>query len=325
MRTRPLLARRSPARVAAAVATAWLAIAAAPARGAEVKPAPVPAMTTDAGAVYAIPSAARPAYLVPFTDPTFHSQLTRIGNDSGASPTPLPGSWGSDARHVYSKQQPWNSDQTLITIENRGGSPDPMILDGATYQPRLATCGNYDPWDYRWHPDPAHAHEQINVNAAGTELMWFDVTTCTQTRAWTLPIAVDYGIGSGEGNPSVDGRYVALASATRMFVVDMDPQPPYAPYPNRRIGPAVDVSQCGLAGGCTIDWVSISPSGKYAVVSYDGDHPRVFDVDPTTLALTPHPESSGSPRCSGTAAAGYLYDLGHADLALNPFDHDADV
>jgi len=111
-----------------------------------------------------------------------------------------------------------------------------------------------------------------------------------------------------------------------MFVVDMDPQPPFAPYPNKRIGPAYDVSSCGLSGGCTIDWVSISASGKYAVVSYNGDHPRVFDVDPNTLALTPRPMPSASPRCSGGAAAqGYVYDLGHADLALNPFDNDEDV
>src|SRR5262249_54733011 len=160
--------------------------------------------------------------------------LTRIGNNVGASPAPLSGSWGSDARHVYSKQEPWSSDQSLLSIENRtGGSPSPMLLDGTTYQPRSGPCGHYDLYDYRWHPALSHPHEQINVNSAGTELMWFDVTACTKTRTWSLPLAVDYGIGSGEGNPSNDGRFVALASATRMFVVDMDPQPPYAPYPNK--------------------------------------------------------------------------------------------
>jgi len=283
-------------------------------------------MTTDPNPAYTIPAVSKPAYNVPFTDPTFQSQVTRIGNNSGASTTPLSGSWGSEARHVYSKQEPWNSDQTLITIENRnGGSPNPMILDGTTYLPRYADCGSYDQWDYRWHPSLAHPHEQINVNSSGSELMWFDVTTCTKTRTWTLPIAVDYGIGSGEGNPSNDGRFVALGSATSIFVVDMDPQPPYAPYPNKRIGPTLGVSSCGLSSGCAIDWVSISASGKYAVVNYDGDHPRVFDVNPATLALSPHPEPSSAPRCTGTGPGGYLYDLGHADLAMNPYDNNADV
>src|SRR5215472_2630779 len=318
-------AGRPPLPARSAVVGALLLIAAAPASPTERKPAPTPAMTTDPNATYTIPATPRPAYLSPTTDPTFRCLVTRIGNNTGSATTPLKGSWGSDARHTYSKQQPWSSDQTLITIENRGGSPDPMILDGATYQPRIGACDGYDAWDYRWHPSLSHPHEQINVNEAGTELMWFDVTTCMKTRTWTLPITVDYGIGSGEGNPTLDGRYVALASATQMFVVDMDPQPPFAPYPSRRIGPAVDVSQCGLPGGCTIDWVSISASGRYAVVNYDGDHPRVYDVNPSTLALTPHPEANGSPRCSGTAAAGYLYDLGHADLALNPFDGNSDV
>ena len=135
-----------------------------------------------------------------------------------------------------------------------------------------------------------------------------------------------YGIGSGEGNPSNDGRFVALASATQLFVVDMDPQPPLAPYPSRRIGPLFDISTCGLASGCSIDWVSISASGKYAVVSYNGDHPRIFDIDPNTLALTPHAMLASSPRCSGgSAALGYTYSLGHADVAMNPFDNNEDV
>ena len=287
---------------------------------------PASAMLTDPLTVFTVPAFSKPAYLASIVDPTFQSTVTRLGNNIGSSTTPVSGTWGSDARHVYSKQQPWNSDQTLITTENRsGGSPTPMILDGTTYAPRYAPCGNYGPWDYRWHPSPAHSHEQINVNSSGTELMWFDVTTCTKTRSWTLPIAVDYGIGSGEGNPSNDGRFVALGSATRMFVVDMDPQPPFAAYPNRRIGPTLDISSCGLSSGCAIDWVSISASGKYAVVNYDGDHPRVFDVDPNTLALSPHPEQTAAPRCSGSASAGYIYDLGHADFALNPFDGNADV
>ena len=290
------------------------------------RPQAAPSALADPWPVFSVPGVARPAYLVPSIDPTFQSQVMRITNNTGASTTPVSGSWGSDARHNYSKQQPWSSDQSLYVTENRGGSPAPLILDGTTFVPRYTNCANYALYDHRWHPSLDHPHEQINVNSSGTELMWFDVTTCTKTRSWTLPITVNYGIGSGEGNASNDGRFVALASSTRMLVVDMDPQPPYAPYPNRRIGPVLDVSSCGLSGGCSIDWVSISASGKYAVVNYDGDHPRVFDVNPATLALTPHPESGSSPRCSGGAAsAGYIYDVGHADLALDPFDANTDV
>jgi len=44
----------------------------------------------------------------------------------------------------------------------------------------------------------------INVNSSGSELSWVDATTGSNTRTWTLPLVV----------------------------IDMDPQPPYAPYPN---------------------------------------------------------------------------------------------
>src|SRR5213595_2575316 len=102
---------------------------------------------------------------------------------------------------------------------------------------------------------------------------------CTETRSWTLPIAADYGIGSGEGNPSNDGRFVMINGKRRIYVVDMDPKPPFAPYPNQRIGPALDISSCGVSS-CTLDWASVSASGKYGVVSYSGDNERVFDIDP---------------------------------------------
>ena len=95
-------------------------------------------LVTDPTLVFSEPSVPRPGYLSPITDPTFNTQITRIANNTGASTSPVSGTWGSDARHVYSKQQPWNSDNTLLTIENHGGgSPTPMILDGTTYLPRL--------------------------------------------------------------------------------------------------------------------------------------------------------------------------------------------
>lgn len=308
------------ARALAALAACLLT----PAAHAQPRPAARPNALTNPNTVYSVPAETRPAYLQAFTDPTFNSTLLRIAPDAGVSTSPVSGTWGTDSRHHYSKDEPWSIDGAFYCLENRGGgAPSPLILDGHTFAPLFGVASSAGLWDFRWNPNPAHAHEFVNVNATGTELSWVDATTGRKTRTWTLPFAAD-GFGASEGNASADGRYVALASATGMFVVDMDPQPPYAPYPNKRIGPAVDIASCGLSG-CAIDWVSISASGKYAVVSYDGDHPRVFDVNPATLALSPHPEASGSPRCSGTAAAGYVYDLGHADLTLDPFDNDADV
>ena len=112
-----------------------------------------------------------------------------------------------------------------------------------------------------------------------------------------------------------------------MFVVDMDPQPPLVSYANGnlRIGPVLDVTS---GTGLSIDWVSISASGKYAVVSYNGDYPRVYDIDPNTLAMTPKVYPSSIKLCNAAtrpASQGYIYELGHADMTLNPFDSMEDV
>src|SRR5690349_1623825 len=123
---------------------------------------------TDPAAVYSVPSQSRPPLLVPTVDPVLGTTLTRITGDTGASIRGLPGTWGADARHTYSKQQPWNSDGTLLVVENRsGGSPSILFLDGNTYAPKFA--GGSPLYDYRWHPSPAHANTMINVNSAGTE------------------------------------------------------------------------------------------------------------------------------------------------------------
>ncbi|MGH7394366.1 MAG: hypothetical protein ACREJF_02010, partial [Candidatus Methylomirabilales bacterium] len=85
-------------------------------------------MITDPGLIFSVPQVARPSYLVPVTDPTFGTRITRIANNSGQSTSPVSGTWGTDARHHYSKDQPWNSDNSLIIIENRGGGASTGML-----------------------------------------------------------------------------------------------------------------------------------------------------------------------------------------------------
>ena len=283
-----------------------------------------------------VPEIPRPPYLVPITEPTFGTSLMRIANDAGRSTGPVVGKWGMDARHHYSRSQPWNADQSLIVIENRsGGSPTLLFLDGSTYRPRFGPCPGYPVWDFRWHPSTRHRNEQINVIRAGTELMWYDVVACTKTRSWTLPFAVG-GIGWGEGNPSDDGRFVALSDQNRMFVVDMDPQPPHAPYPHKRIGPTYTFPPCSLGSDPAdrrIGNLSISPSGLYIDVKYSGksastrDLHRIYEVDPVTLAIKPHNMNTGSLRCGAFANRpnGWIVPLKHADMAIDPFDGNEDV
>ena len=302
-------------------------------------------LITDANLIFEQPEVPKPEYLRPMIDPVFGTKITRIGGDAN-SPIIFEQSsdketWGEDARHRYSKEQMWNSDGTLLIIENcKKKSEKQLVLDGRTYKVKYQICADYDHDDDRWHPSPKYPH--IRINAKGKVLEWFDVVECRQVRKWDLPVFVE-GIGMGEGNTSLDGRFVVLSDrkARQMFVVDMDPQPPFAPYPNKRIGPVFDASKCALACGCIVDWVSVSPSGKYAVISYnggrkkmEGDYPRVFDIDPNTLEIRPHPMPTMSTECKLNGVPdskpkdpnmGYIYDLGHADMALNPFDNNEDV
>ena len=144
---------------------------------------------TDPKTVFTVPALPRPAYLTPVTEPTFGTRVTRITGEPGTVISPSLGVWGNDARQVYSKQQPWNSTGTLLSIENRAGTAteSPLILDGETYQPKYTPCSAFDNYEYRWHPSPDYPNVQIAVSRAGTELMWFDVANCRKLRSWTLP------------------------------------------------------------------------------------------------------------------------------------------
>lgn len=294
---------------------------------------PIRASVIDPNAVFTIPAVPKPSYLVSTIDPVFGTTIMRVTGNTGGATSPVSGNWGTDSRHKYSKTQPWNSTGTMFWNENRGASPGNMILDGTTFEPIKALCSGL--YDMRWHPSPARPNVMMSVNSSGTQLSWVDVTNCQTIRSWTLPITVDYGIGSGEGNPSNDGRFVALASLRQVFVVDMDPQTPYASYPNKRIGPVYTMPVCSLGTGidCDIDNVTVSASGKYVIVKYGNtadttkDIERVLSVDPATLELKIHNMASNSLRPGSWQYRpnGWIYPLKHHDVALDPFDNNEDV
>ena len=299
-------------------------------------------MVTDSAEVFSVPIVAQPLYVKPILDPTFGTVVTRISDDAGMPLGALGASWGTVARHRYSKVQPWNSTMTLLSLDNNGTGYTPVLLDGSTYQPVQGPCPDYDQWDYRWHPKLVRSREQINVNRAGTELMWFDVVNCVKTRSWPLPIVSDYGIGSGEGNVSNSGRFVAIANQTQMVVVDMDPPANVAPpYPYQRIGPVYTFDPCSLDVAQPnvghIAHVSISPTGRYIDVKYGRDTDstncdttcdmhRIFEVD-TSLVIRPHNMDDASLRCGSFAARpnGWIFPLKHADMTHDIDDDNEDI
>ena len=299
-------------------------------------------MSSSSAAGAPRPKSPHPRYLEPWTDPATQVSIIRITGDAGKnfSLGRARGTWGTDARHHYSKDQPWNADGTLLAVENRGGgSPAGILIDGNTYEPLTGRCDAFTLDDSRWHPSTAHARVQIGVRESRDSLVWLDPIACRIERGWKLPLRPK-GIGFSEGNPSNNGRYLALANAESIVVVDMDPQAPYASYAsgNRRIGPVYVLPACSLDVSrptqCRVGNISISSSGRYVDVKFGGvsgdstaDAHRIYEVDPITLAIRPHAMAAASPRCGSYQARpnGWIFPLKHADLALDPSDRNEDV
>jgi hypothetical protein len=303
------------------------------------------ALVTDPYAVFSEPSVSKPAYLTSWKDPVFNTQITRIGESPAyffVTNNDGNGIWSKDARHNYQLFQPWSIDGSLYVLENRtddggvnGGSGGGWLyLSGSTYQPTLGPPSN-DPasgGDERWNPNPQYATQLVMAGRSYPQLWWFDVINNVATRRWSLPFTPLW-LGNTKGHVSRDGRFVVLIDTTlsKMAVVDMDPQPPYSPYPNQRIGPVYNVEQTisGISYGDIT--VAVDPSGKYAVLHYGsqngagGDYLRVYDINPSTLAMSVHLMPPNVVQCTGNASDNWIYSVGHHDLSLNPYDNNEPV
>ncbi len=282
--------------------------------------------------VFAVPLAAKAGYLQSVTQATFGTQIIRVAGNPGAAITTASGTtigvWSRDARHNYNLNEAWNADSSLLVMENRtddGGTPNQLYLNGSTYQVEFGTPSNMPgagSYDQRWNPNPAYSDDAILAGDGTDQFWWFNVVTNTIDRTFTLPMPVAY-IGNTKGNVSQDGQFVCLGDLTHFFVVDMNA------YPTERIGPIFDLSSLGI--DCTVNSYCISPSGKFVVVHYSeldgqaGDFEQVLAVDPNTLALSPQPMSVSWPGMVGNPALGFVYQLGHEDMALDPFLGNADV
>lgn len=192
-----------------------------------------------------VPTMARPGYLSPIPDPIFKTRVTRIADQSTF------GMSDKYIRHAYSKNQPWNSDGSLIMLDYIYPAP---ILDGKTYkfvrrirQPSQAIWSNKDP--NKTYGTYANTNKFVSCNMA----------TNAYTTLHTFTEYDSISIGEGEGNLSKNDRYIALqakkGSNTYMLVYDI---------PNDIV-----VSTRNLAG-LWPNSISMSQSGNYVVVDWDG-------------------------------------------------------
>jgi hypothetical protein len=211
------------------------------------------------------PPVPRPGYLQSFIDPTFGTKITRITGDVGTTIPRIGGTWSDVAVHHYSKDAAWNADQSLLAISKHLDGPNPLYLDGATYRPLFSRS---TPGEARWHPrDP-----DAQIYMSNDEIGVYNIRTQKKLMSHRLPGYTNLAFGPGEGNPSLDGKWVApLATSPSgeqvTFAFNLKSKQKY---------PDIDLT------GVTVDWVSISALGRYIVVNgvINGkpDSTQVYDL-----------------------------------------------
>jgi hypothetical protein len=173
------------------------------------------------------------------------------------------------------------------------------------------------------------------------------MTMCSVLKSALIPSEALFtakGIGDGEGNISADGRYVFLHDPVRAKgrLVDMRPRGncPGGAFSSGEMCFGTVVSlDCALPdAACRIGHTTISPLGDFVVVKYsvkakDGkqdDYLRIYRANTGNLTISPMTYPM-NPPCRGsetmpqeTGINGYIFRLAHEDVAVNPFDNDAE-
>lgn len=220
-----------------------------------------------------IPATPKPAKGNEFVEPTYGTSITRV-TDHAAE-----GIQGF-ARNDYSRREAFNADNSRILVYTLNGSWH--LYDAATYAhlgvlPGLA--GDAEP---QWSPtDPARLY-YLPTNGVGMQIRELNVNTGVSTVVADLAArlrAVWPAAGAAwtrsEGSPSADARYWALqvdqvAGSTftglGMITYDLVTDSILASY------------DFAAHGKPRPDHLSMSPSGRYVVVSYDNG-PAVYARD----------------------------------------------
>ncbi len=183
----------------------------------------------------------RPNYLETSPDPSYGNPVTRI-TDSKVFGYENP-------RHGYSKNQPWNADQSLLRIRDR-------LLDGNTYQ-LLRKFPYLD--EAKWsHTDPRHMYGFQGKGRFVRLILPHDQIEVLHTFEGYDEVRM----GPWEGNLSYDDRLVVIAArkGEDLSVIVY------------HIGEEKIRSQKEFPGAWKrLDWVSISPSGKYVLFNWVPD------------------------------------------------------
>ena len=183
------------------------------------------------------PPIARPGYLQSVIDPVFGTKITRISDES------MNLGQAGYMQHHYSKDQPWNSDMTLIKLHMANA-----ILDAKTLQVfKKGTYKNEAKWST---VDP-----NIIFYVSGNQFRKWNVRTDADIVLHTFSSPIE--IGSYEGNLSIGDRYVVLNMGGMSTAVVYD-----------ILNDAIIAT--GNVGAAADDWMTISADGNYVLLSNVG-------------------------------------------------------
>ncbi len=238
-------------------------------------------LLTDTNVYWPAPAINKPAYLAPITDPTFGTRITRIvGNPGEPIPHIANAVWADEQlRHAYSKQQPWNCDQSMIYLDRH--TPD-LWLDGNTYEVLFT---RHKPGSrVRWsHTDPQIMYYISSSPDGNSFIGKWNVVTDETIRVVDLNGYTDVSFGKGEGNFTVDGKEVAVCAIRKadahevILVADVV-----------RGCKKPDMDMHGVA--VTVNNCTISPRGNYIVIAGDWglgpDRLQVRDANTGSILYT---------------------------------------
>lgn len=242
-------------------------------------------LLTNTTKYWPAPSLDKPDYLVPVTDPTFGTKISRIVGNPGEpipnpnnEPTLVGKTWPTEQlRHGYSKRQPWNCDESMIYLDRLSvGSSTRLWLDGETYEVLFARTKPAS--RVRW----SHTEPHIMYYITDAHVGRWDVVEDTTSVAVSFSGYSSCTFGDGEGNFTNDGKKVAIYAKRNsdghrvIFVADVD---------SGIKGNDIDVSDAGRINNCTM-----SSLGTYIIAIGDyglgSDRVRVYDASTGNVLWT---------------------------------------
>lgn len=206
---------------------------------------------------HAVPTMLKPTLDVPAVDPVFGSTIVRI-----TDPALSPGSSG--LVHEYSRFPEPNLTNELMVVGVLGGPErgewQVRNLADQTLRARIETSGD---GEFSW----SGTDKNLLFYRFGNQLRIFHADTNQTEVLMEFPLYTTIGT-RGEGRPSDDWRWYAGIAVRPtgqrdLLVVDLQ---------------AREVMAAQLNVGDAVDWVSMSPSGRYVVVMRtDGAGTQIFD------------------------------------------------